>query len=207
MKLNLNLPVSLGIAVGVLAAIHIDAHAEPSGKLLLRDDYRSDKLKQRRALRGAWKISDGVAVCTQDDALYKKYKNHGPIIFYDVPHRDAVIRFQYRAEKTKMFVFTVNGETGHVFRFVTSDRGTQLRGFPPEGDKKSIALKSDAKKILPPNKWNDVTVTLRGDKATVQIGKREPLIASHPSLARPKKNISLGFSFGTFSIKDFSATK
>jgi hypothetical protein len=37
----------------------------------------------------------------------------------------------------------------------------------------------------------------------VQFGDGHPLTVEHPSLARPKTNISVGFSFGTLTFKEF----
>src|SRR5688500_14358850 len=100
-----------------------------------------DSLHPSRALRGLWKGGNGVMTCTQDDALYKKDKDHGPILFYDVPLQDGRVRFSFKAEGAKTLVFTANGADGHVFRFVMSERGTSIRAFPTEGaGPKSIAL-------------------------------------------------------------------
>ena len=44
-----------------------------------KDDFTQPKLEQRRAARGGWKFADSIARCTQNDALYKKNKDHGPI--------------------------------------------------------------------------------------------------------------------------------
>lgn len=43
----------------------------------------------------------GVATCAQDDELYKKNKDHGPVIWYDVSFTDATVRFASRPDKTK----------------------------------------------------------------------------------------------------------
>jgi hypothetical protein len=170
-------------------------------------DFTSAKLEKRRAERGDWKFSEGVARCTQDDALYKKNKDHGPVVWYDVPHQDVTIHFAFKPEGCKTFVFTANGKEGHVFRFVTSATGTSLRGFPPEDkDHKSIALGKPGGPKLNSGEWTDVTVELRGTKATVRIGKDYTAAVEHSSLARAKTNIGLGFSFGTLSVKDFSIT-
>ncbi|MFN9917994.1 MAG: hypothetical protein ACK53L_35735, partial [Pirellulaceae bacterium] len=86
------------------------------------DDFSNPNLSQRRALRGAWQFQDGIASCTQDDALFKKYKDHGPIIFYDLKHRDATVRFLFQAEAVKTVVFTMNCDAGHIFRFVLANQ-------------------------------------------------------------------------------------
>ena len=177
-----------------------------AAETLLKDDFSDPKLKQRRASRGDWAFADGVATCTQDDALYKKYKNHGPIIFYDVPLQDGRVRFSFKADGAKTVVFTANGAEGHVFRFVMSERGTSVRAFPTD-DKahKSIGLSTEALP-LKSGEWVPVEVDLRGSKASVKIGDFAKTY-DHASLARAKTNISIGFSFGTLAVKDVVVEK
>jgi len=69
--------------------------------LLLQNDFSDPETTQRRTLRGDWNIADGMATCMQDDELYKKHKDHGPIIFYDLPHESCTVSFQFKAEGAK----------------------------------------------------------------------------------------------------------
>ncbi|TDU71081.1 hypothetical protein EI77_02199 [Prosthecobacter fusiformis] len=174
---------------------------------LLKDDFSSPKLEARRASRGEWKFAENTASCTQDDELYKKHKDHGPIIFYDLGYEDATLRFSYKADAAvKSVVFTSNGEDGHIFRFVSSERGTSVVAFPPDSkDHKSVRLGKPGPP-LKPGDWVPVVVTLKSSKATVKIGDFEETY-EHPSLARPKTNLSIGFSFGTVSVKDVVVEK
>lgn len=175
--------------------------------VVLKDDFSDATLKARRAMRGEWKFANGVATCTQDDALFKKYQDHGPIIFYDLAHTDATVRFSFKADGAKTFVFTANGEKGHVFRFVMNATGTGIRAFPPDSkDHASIALAQE-KLPLKSGEWIPVEVKLQGPKATVKIGDAPGKTYEHASLAHPKANLSVGFSFGTLSVKDFVMSK
>jgi len=175
---------------------------------LLKDDFSALKLEQRRASRGDWKFADNTATCTQDDALYKKNKDHGPILFYDLAHTDAVIRFAFKPDAiTKSVVFTCNGADGHVFRIVLSSKGAGIRAFPPEEkDHPSISLGNEPTVILKPGEWTQVTVDLRGPKTAVKIGDFSQTY-EHASLSRPKTNLSIGFSFETVSVKDVVVEK
>ena len=83
--------VMIACLASVLCVLAVSTGAAES--LLLKDDFANGGSSTRRAIRGDWKIADGVASCTQDDELYKKFKNHGPIIFYDLPFDDATVRF------------------------------------------------------------------------------------------------------------------
>jgi hypothetical protein len=197
---------ALALIAGLLTTITVMA-AEPAVDAKFSDDFSESKMKERRALRGDWKFTDGVAQCTQDDELYKKYKDHGPIIFYDLPLENAVIKFRFRPQNVRTFVFTANGKDGHVFRFVVSERGLNLRAFPLNGDAKSIALHVEPMQVLKAGEWTKVSISLKDDKAVVQLGDSKPITVEHASLKQAKTNLSVGFSFGTLAVSDFVVEK
>ncbi len=175
---------------------------------VFKDPFTTDaKVKERRALRGDWIIADGVASCTQDDDLYKKYKDHGPIIFYDHATGDCTVRFRFKPEGCKTFVFTMNAESGHIFRFVTSERGTSIRAFPPEGDKKSIEAGRGKDWVLKEGEWTAVEVVVKGEKVTVKMGEHEPIISEHSTFSKGRSNLSVGFAFGTCSVMGFEVAE
>lgn len=188
----------------LLSAASIFAAEAP----LLQDDFSTPKLEQRRALRGEWKFADKTATCTQDDELFKKNKDHGPILFYTLAHTDAAISLAFKPDAaTKAVVFTCNGAEGHVFRIVMSAAGASVRAFPPgSADHKSIALGMEKEVKLVAAQWTPLRVELRGSKATVTIGGFTKTY-EHASFAAPKANFSLGFSFGSLGVKDVMATK
>jgi hypothetical protein len=175
---------------------------------LLQDDFSAPKLQQRRAMRGDWKFADKTATCTQDDELYKKNKDHGPILFYDLAYTNAAIRFAVKPDaNTKTTVFTANGEKGHVFRIVFGPAGAAVRAFPNDSkDHKSIALANEAAVKLKPGEWTHVSVELRGSKATIKVGDFIKTY-EHSSINAAKTNLSIGFSYGTLSVKDLVVEK
>ncbi|MDB6004994.1 MAG: hypothetical protein JWR15_1981 [Prosthecobacter sp.] len=175
---------------------------------LLKDDFVMSDFASRRAARGDWEFAESSATCTQDDALYKKNKDHGPILFYDLAYTDAVIRFAVKPDAAnKTIVFTANGAGGHVFRLVFSEAGMSVRAFPPEGkDHKSISLGTEAMAKLKAGGWTKVSVELRGSKATVKVGEFTKTY-EHASIARAKTNLSVGFSYGTVSVTELVVEK
>lgn len=179
------------------AAAQITA-AEPP----ITDNFSSADSPVRRATRGPWKYENGTVVCTQDDELYKKFKDHGPVIWYDVDFTDATVKFSMKPdESVKNFVFTINGADGHIFRFISRDTMTFIKAFAHEGEPDgSLEKKGPA---LKPGEWTDVMVTFKGDTAVVKIGDYEKAV-SHPAIAKPKTTVGLGFSFGTMAFKDVS---
>lgn len=175
-------------------------------KILLQDNFSESKLKERRASRGDWVIENGMASCTQDDELYKKYKNHGPIIFYDVEFQNGTAQFAYQADGARNVVFTANGADGHVFRLIFTGNQMQVRAFPPDSEEKSALLGREELSIKAGD-WVPVTVSLEGGQATITVGKEFKKSYEHASFARSKTNISVGFSFGTVKFKDVQLTQ
>lgn len=175
---------------------------------LLHDDFSDAKLATRRAMRGDWKFADKTATCTQDDELYKKNKDHGPILFYDLAYTDAAIRFAVKPDaSTKTLVFTANGAESHLFRLVFSEAGMAVRAFPADSkEHKAVALANEAAVKLKPGEWTHVSVELRGPKATVKVGDFAKTY-DHASIGLAKINLSFGFSFGTVSVKDLVVEK
>lgn len=172
------------------------------------DPFAADtKVPERRAMRGDWRIADGIARCTQDDALYKKYKDHGPIIFYDVATTDSTVRYSFKPQGCKSVVFTLNGEKGHVFRFVTGARGTSFRAFPPDSGVKSIETGLEKDWLLKEGEWTSVEVKIAGNTATVKFGDHQEVAVKHGTYAAEKANLSVGFSFGTLAVKGVEVTK
>lgn len=184
-----------------------------AGKLV-DDDYSTKKHPQRKALRGGWTIADGMASVAQDDALYKKCKNHGPIMAYEVAHTDAVAVVEFKPTGCKAVVFTMDAAAGgHAFR-------VQLRtetGKPKpesrivtyaakkEGAEKAemVVLEDKGVPKLKDGEWNRIEVRVVGGKATVKIADKT-FTVTHPRIAQAKSIAKLGFSFGELSIRKFS---
>jgi hypothetical protein len=202
-KKGISVSVLLRLALLVVAGTAI---AGPSVawalEPLLHDDFSTLSLPQRRAIRGEWLFTENSARCTQSDELYKKYKNHGPIIFYDLSLNDARIRFAFRAEGVKSVVFTANGEEGHIARVIWAPKGMTVRAFPPNSVERSVTV-ADERAPLATGKWVPVEIALKGHTLSVKVGDSPAKTYEHPSFARPKTNLSVGFAFGTLALRDF----
>jgi len=82
-----------------------------------------------------------------------------------------------------------------------------VRAFPPaEKDHKSIALGNEATPKLKAGEWTNISVELRGAQATMKVGDFTKRY-EHASFARAKANLSIGFSYGTVSVKNLVAEK
>ena len=177
-----------------------------SAEPLVDDRFTSLDLEKRQLTRGEWKVAEGMASCTQDDALYAKYNNHGPVIWYKAPFADGTVKFSIKAEKTRNFVFTLNGETGHAFRIVMTAENMSVRVWEGESH--------DARNILPPSpqapklkdgEWITVELKFEGKKCHLKIGDFQQTLANE-AIAKKKMVMGLGFAFGTLAVKDVSIT-
>ncbi len=175
---------------------------------LVEDKFTSAELPKRdlAANRGQWKLADGVATCTQDDALFAKNKDHGPVIWYDATFTDATIKFTFKAEQSKTFVFTLNDEKGHDFRFVMTPTGLSVRAWPEQGhEAKAVSLLTPkpGTPALKDGIWVQAELKFEGKKCTLKLGDFQQTF-EHDAIARPRAKMGLGFSFGTLSVKDVS---
>lgn len=171
---------------------------------VINDPFTSLTFDHRTAGRGPWKIANGVASCTQDDAIYRQSKDHGPILKYDTNFTGATVHFAFQAEKVKALVFTFNGEKEHAFRFVLAPDGLSVRAGPPpteEGRIRGVPVKGQAPK-LEDGKWTEVAVQLQGDQVTLSIGAGFKETFQSPGYAQKIISTTIGFSFGTLSVKD-----
>jgi hypothetical protein len=200
---TLFIPTSLFFAAGLCLAGN-----------LVSDDYSTEKHPLRKALRGGWTVVDGMGSVAQDDALYKKYKNHGPIMVYEVVHTDAVAVVEFKPTGCKAVVFTMDAAAGgHAFRVQLrsatskSKSGSRIVTYAAkkEGAKKAemIVLEDEGVPKFKEGEWNRVEVRVVGGKATVKIADKT-LTVTHPRIAQAKSIAKLGFSFGQLSIRNFS---
>lgn len=171
------------------------------GRTLVADSFTEPEKTNRRLTRGNWTVKDGMATCAHDEELFKKYKDHGPAIWYDQEFSDGVIRFEFLpSPECQHFVFTVNGGDGHVFRFVMNETGTDIRAW--DSDHKARQL-SKAGPPLPKIVWTPVMVELVGGKACVHIGEKYQQTVEDPSYAAPKTVVGVSFHYGSVQLRNF----
>jgi len=179
------------------------------GAALVDDKFTSPALPGRDLSpgRGTWKLADGVATCTQDDDLYTKNKNHGPIIWYNTTFTDATIRFAIRAEKVKQFVFTLNDDKGHVFRYTQGETPLSARAWGKQGkEAKPDAFRVKGGPKLAQGEWIQAELKFTGDQCVLRVGPDFTQTFTHPAIAKQKTKLGLGFAFGTLQVKDVSIT-
>lgn len=183
-----------------------------TAETLIDDKFASDKLVNRdlAANRGQWKIADGMATCVQDDALYAKNKDHGPVIWYNVTFTDGTVKFAFKPQATKTFVFTLNGDDGHAFRFVVAPTGLAVRawGEHKTGEEAKPAVLLNPKPGTPALKdgvWLPAELKFEGKRCTLKLADFEQTF-EHEGIGKKKTKLGLGFAFGTLAVRDVSVT-
>jgi len=168
---------------------------------LVVDNFTQPERAGRRLTRGEWKIAGEIGSCTQDEELFKKYRDHGPAIWYDQDFQDAIIHFEFQpSSECQQFVFTVNGKDGHVFRFVTNETATDIRAWDVNHQGKRLVADGPG---LAKEKWTPVTVELAGTKASLQIGDSYKMTVEDSSYAVPKIVVGVSFHHGTLKLRNF----
>lgn len=211
--MNLMMKTTLSIGITLLFALPVAASEE------FVDDFRGAELEGRQAERGQWQFQDGIASCVADPDLYKKFKNHGPILKWPRQFRDATIEFEMKAENCQRVVFTLNGD-GHVFRVTLADERpdapagkskvpTRMIAWATKSSKqnKGDSIKPKQMPDLPAinGKWVRMQLTVKGKRATLNIGDFHTEI-DHAALAREKNMVMLTFAHGELSVRNLRIT-
>lgn len=107
------------------------------------DEFRNAKLEGSLAERSVWKFENGVAGCVADLVLYKKYKNHGPILKWPREFDAATIK-----PKSMPGLPAVNGKwvqvrlevTGRQAKLTIGDFQTEVTHAALARDKNMVML-------------------------------------------------------------------
>lgn len=183
------------------------------------DNFNQPKLDGRLAERGEWQFRDGVASCLADPELYKKFKNHGPILKWPREFHDATVDFEMKATNCQRVVFTLNGE-GHIFRVTLADETpnaaagkskvpTRIIAWATQSSKqnKGDTIKPAGLPDLPAvnRKWVRVKLDVKGTHATLTIGDFQTKL-KHAALGRDKNMVTLTFAQGEIAVRNFRMT-
>ena len=159
-----HLTVRLSILVLATSTLLATAPLVAAGETSVQDAFTQDSHPQRVAVRGDWQFNDGVASCVADPDLYKKFKNHGPIIRYPIAYRGAdgqrlLVEFEVKARDVSRLVITLNGD-GHVYRIIMP--GDDSKPSPSESSpsESSGSAKSKAAKTNKVNRPSAATRVL-----------------------------------------------
>lgn len=177
------------------------------------DPLDSEKHTDRSAERGAWTFQSGEARCVADPELYKKFKNHGPIIRWSGDFKEVTAEMEMKATDCQRVVFTLNGE-GHVFRTILSGRPAKKGAKPTQSrliawaeksskENKGTVMKPDGLPNLESidGQWVKLQLSIKGDTGTLSIGEFETPL-DHAALSRDKNSITLSFASGDIALRN-----
>lgn len=183
----------------------------------IKDNFSQPDFEARVAERGQWKFENNIASCESDPELYKKYKNHGPIIKWPSKEgfTDCTTEFEFQPNQCQRIVFTFNGD-GHVFRISLLDP-SRSPGKKKNAKSRVIGWKTKSSKenkgdsMMPDGlptlddlngKWVKLKIVVSGDEVDMTIGGFHKTFA-HDSLKRDKNVTTLSFAQGSMSLRNF----
>ena len=173
------------------------------------DDFSNPNLESRKALRGDWTFKNGTARCVADPALYKKFKNHGPILRWPATFTDGTLEFEFRPRKCQRVIVTLN-EKGHVFRMLFHDkRRTRFFGWIGRSSKTNKP-KLIARKGVPSindlnGTWVKSKIVFCGNTAEITYGKFKKTF-THESIGRKKGEFTISFASGEIAVRNVRLT-
>lgn len=173
----------------------------------VQDDFSKAKMKGRAALRGAWKFENNTASCVSDPALYKKFKNHGPILRWPIEMTDGEVSFEFQPKKCDRIIITFNNKTGHVFRIALYDeKRTRIFGWDGPSKNKKNKPKVFAKDGVPKvadldGEWIKSKITFKGNEATIKIGDYSTNI-NEVAAGREKGEFTISFAAGELAVRN-----
>lgn len=172
------------------------------------DTFDDAKLRERAAVRGEFEFNDGVMKVEHNPDLYKKYKDHGPMVVYAGQFKDADVHLRFRlgqttkADSPARGAFTFDGASGHVMRVFTLTNAKGRIIAWKEGDTTPVTLTKELPK-LKAGVWYDLKVSSQGNKATVELAG-ETISVEHEAIARPKTNAKYSTAFATMELDQFT---
>jgi hypothetical protein len=209
----------LAVAMPRVSYSQADGKAiESETPTLIEDVFDSPDHPTRKLLRGNWTVQNGTAHVTQDDELYRKNKDHGPMLSYSVQYSSASAVAEFRPQGCQSVVFTMDADDGgHAFRIVLRPEPTHdavgnksaspsgvILAFgekPKEGNAKSVVLQRGLPS-LKDDQWHRIECRVEGETALVNIDGEEFKV-QHPKLKCSKAVVKLGFAFGSLSVRKF----
>jgi len=178
------------------------------------DSFDTETHNGRLAERGAWTFENGIARCLADPELYRKFKNHGPILKWPRNFRDGTIAFEMKAQDCQRVVFTLNGD-GHIFRVTLADERpnapagtskvpTRLIAWATKSSKqnKGTTIRPVGLPDLPAvnGQWVPVRLSVQGAQGILTIGEYRTEITHH-ALTRDKTMVMLTFACGELAVR------
>ena len=166
---------------------------------VVTQSFDSELAKPLAAVKGEWKIVDGVLVGKE-----LKADRHAAVLNFQKSNRNSVVRFSFRLDgETHGFSFSLNHAKGHLFRVNVTPAAMSVN---LDKDKKDPASKAvvlgTAKGKFEQGKWYTMQVEMQGEKIVAQTDNGLSVEATHASLDTDKPNYRFVTKGDSLSIDD-----
>jgi hypothetical protein len=168
--------------------VSIDPKIGPVETPVVTQSFDSELAKPLAAVKGEWKVVDGVLVGKE-----LKADKHAAVLNFQKPNRNSVVRFSFRLDgETQGFSFSLNHAKGHLFRINVTPTVLSVN---LDKDKKDPASKAvvlgTAKGKFEQGKWYTMQVEMQGEKVVAQTDNGLSVEAAHASLDTDNRTIAL----------------
>lgn len=176
-----------------------------SAEVIINDDYSSEKLASRQSARGDWKVKDSTISAPFDEALYKKFNDHGPMVRYSFDSsNDLTIEMEVMMSGISKLCFQVDNGEGHLLKAIINGTGKgSVRGFKGKESDVIGKIKGSVKE----NVWIPVKLTFSGNKLTFSLNGGKPKIFEHPAFQKGKSKFVYKFEKGRLSARKLQISK
>ena len=179
--------------------VSIDPKTGPVQTPFVAQTFDSEFSKPFVAVKGEWKIIDGVLVGKE-----LKADKHAAVLNFQKSNRNSVVRFSFKLDgETKGFNFSLNHAKGHLFRVNVTPEAMSVN---LDKDKKDPASKAvvlgTAKGKFEQGKWYTMQVEMQGEKVVAQTDNGLSVEATHASLDTDKPNYRFVMKGDSLSIDD-----
>ena len=149
------------------------------GKLVVDEKFAGGALPGSwGGVQGDWQVRDGAVVGKE-----KASDEHPAVLFFNQPHRDAIMRFSFKLDGAKNFNLSLNHQKGHLFRVSVAEDGLTLSKDKDKKDPASkVVLLAKASGKFEPGKWHTLLMETKGGKVSVQADNGAKVEGSHPEL-------------------------
>ena len=178
-----------------------------TAEVIIDDDYSSKKLATRKAARGVWKVQDNSISCSFDEALYKKYNNHGPMVRYAFDNlSDLSIEMEVMLPaKMEKIVFKVDNGDGHIVKVLLGPTGKgNVRAF---ASKKESAVLGKIACSVEEGKWLPIKLSFSGNKLAVSLNGSKLKVFEHASFQKGKTKFEYTFVKGNIKARNFKISQ
>lgn len=152
-------------------------------------------------VKGRWTVSEGTL-----QGVELESDRHAAVLNYQKPNRDSAVKFRFKLDDTSGgFHFSLNHQTGHLFRVVVDSDGVSVKldKDKKDPDSKAVIL-ANAKKEIAKKQWHTMLIEMKDDRVVTQLSQGVTLDVRHPKFAVAKPNYRFVTRGRTLLIDDLN---